>query len=114
MANTAFRCLIVLQVAPNSCETDRVVWEVRRISIGFGSPINCNRIMVAMRTGRPVAELAVTEKERTVLERWSHRWGSAPALAQRSKIVLACAAGASNTVVATKMGFTKQTVGKWR
>ena len=39
---------------------------------------------------------------------------SAQALAQRSRIVLEAAAGNSNTVVARKLGITKQTVGKWR
>jgi transposase len=48
------------------------------------------------------------------LERWARRPKSAQALAQRSKIVLGCAKGKRNTVVAEELGITKQTVGKWR
>jgi len=67
-----------------------------------------------MRTGRPVAELGITAEEKAALERWSRRPKSAQALAQRSRIVLQCAQGESNTAVAEKLGITKQTVGKWR
>jgi DNA-binding NarL/FixJ family response regulator len=38
---------------------------------------------------------------------------SAQALAQRSRIVLECAAGKPNTTVAQKLRLTHQTVGKW-
>jgi len=67
-----------------------------------------------MRTGRPIAELAITGDEEAALERWARRPKSAQALAQRSRIVLGCAKGKSNTVVAEELGITKQTVGKWR
>jgi transposase len=67
-----------------------------------------------MRTGRPVAELLITAEEKAALERWSRRPKSAQALAVRSRIVLECARGESNTAVAEKLGITKQTVGKWR
>jgi transposase len=67
-----------------------------------------------MRTGRPVAELVITAEEKAALERWSRRPKSAQALARRSRIVLECAQGESNTAVAQKLGITKQTVGKWR
>lgn len=67
-----------------------------------------------MRTGRPVAELVITAEENAALERWSRRPKSAQALALRSRIVLECAQGESNTAVAQKLGITKQTVGKWR
>jgi transposase len=67
-----------------------------------------------MRTGRPVAELVITAGEKAALERWSRRPKSAQALALRSRIVLGCAQGESNTAVAQKLGITKQTVGKWR
>jgi transposase len=67
-----------------------------------------------MRTGRPVAELIITADEKAALERWSRRPKSAQALARRSRIVLECAQGESNTAVARKLGITKQTVGKWR
>ena len=67
-----------------------------------------------MRTGRPIAPLSLTVEERETLERWARRPKSAQALAQRSRIVLGCAAGNPNTLVAGKLGVTHQTVGKWR
>jgi transposase len=56
--------------------------------------------------------LAAEERER--LEEWARRPKTAQALAQRSRIVLACATGRSNLAVASNMGITHQTVGKWR
>jgi transposase len=67
-----------------------------------------------MRTGRPIAPLVVTGEERERLEEWTRRPKTAQALAQRARIVLACASGNSNTVVAHQLGITNQTVGKWR
>ena len=67
-----------------------------------------------MRTGRPIAPLRVTVEERARLEEWTRRPKTAQALAQRARIVLQCAGGSSNTVVAHQLGITKQTVGKWR
>ena len=67
-----------------------------------------------MRTGRPIAPLSLTSEERETLGNWARRPKSAQALAQRSRIVLEAAAGNSNTMVAHKLGLTKQTVGKWR
>src|ERR671923_152073 len=49
------------------------------------------------RTGRPRAELILSETERATLTRWARRAKTSQALALRSKIVLACAAGATNT-----------------
>jgi transposase len=66
------------------------------------------------RTGRPKAELVLSEAERETLERWARRPKSAQALAQRSRIVLACAAGETNQAVAGRERVTPQTVGKWR
>ncbi len=67
-----------------------------------------------MRTGRPIAELRVTAEEEVTLERWARRPKSSQALAQRSRIILACAKGKNNSVVARELRITKQTVGKWR
>jgi transposase len=66
------------------------------------------------RTGRPKAELVVTESERSQLVSWSRRAKSAQSLALRSKIVLACADGMDNKGVAARLGCTPVTVGKWR
>jgi transposase len=66
------------------------------------------------RTGRPTAPLVLTDEERTTLIRWSRRAKSSQVLAMRSRIVLACAEGASNTDVATALNVHLSTVGKWR
>ena len=67
-----------------------------------------------VRTGRPKAELVLTEAERSQLVSWSRRAKSSQALALRSKIVLACAEGADNKSVAAELGCNPVTVGKWR
>jgi len=66
------------------------------------------------RRGRPSAELILTDEERETLTRWARRPTSAQRLALRSRIVLTCAAGASNTEVAAQLGIARPTVGKWR
>jgi transposase len=66
------------------------------------------------RTGRPKAELTVTDQERETLQRWARRPKSAQQLALRSKIVLACAGGKDNKAVAAELGVHQVTVGKWR
>lgn len=67
-----------------------------------------------MALGRPKAELVVTATEREVLEQWARRPKTAQALAQRARIVLACATGAANTAVGARVRVTPQMVGKWR
>lgn len=63
---------------------------------------------------RPLAPLTLTEEERETLLRWTRRPKTAQALACRSRIVLACAAGSSNGGVAQALHITRQTIGKWR
>ena len=46
--------------------------------------------------------------------RRARRRTSSQALALRSRIVLECATGDANTVVAQRMGVSRPTVGKWR
>src|SRR5499426_564730 len=67
-----------------------------------------------MRTGRPKAILLLTMEEQESLQRWARRPKTAQALAQRARIVLACATGKSNGAVATELGVMRQTVGRWR
>jgi len=50
--------------------------------------------------------LSLRVEERETLERWARRPKSAQALAQRSRMVLECAAGNSNTAVAHQLGVT--------
>jgi transposase len=64
--------------------------------------------------GRPKAPLILTDEERETLVRWSRRPKSAQALALRARIVLACAEGKTNKVVAEEVGVWPQTVTKWR
>src|SRR5512133_3875412 len=66
------------------------------------------------RTGRPKAELVLSDVERDTLLSWSRRAKTAQALASRARIVLACAEGATNTAVAAAVGVWPQTVNKWR
>jgi transposase len=67
------------------------------------------------RTGRPPkAALLLTDEEQATLVRWSRRAKSSQALAQRCKIVLACADGTPNTQVAASLGVHPDTVSKWR
>jgi transposase len=67
-----------------------------------------------MRSGRPKAELVVSSEERITLEQWVRRPSSAQALALRAGIVLNCASGLNNTVVARRRRVSQQMVGKWR
>lgn len=67
-----------------------------------------------MRTGRPRQPLSLSEQDRQVLERWERRPKTAQALALRARIVLSCADGQPNKVVASGLGVSQQTVCKWR
>lgn len=67
-----------------------------------------------MRKGRPVAPLELTREERVTLERFERRGKTAQQLALRARIVLRCADGLLNMVVAEELGVSRPTVGKWR
>jgi transposase len=60
------------------------------------------------------APIELTDDERVVLEGWTRRRTSAAALSLRSRIVLACAAGQSNTQIASGLGVHRNTVALWR
>ncbi len=66
-----------------------------------------------MPRGRPMLPLLLARQERETLERWGRRPKTAQALAQRARIVLACAGGQSNGVVATRERIARQTVGRY-
>ena len=67
-----------------------------------------------MRLGRPKVALILTEDERVRLDSLAHRSRTAPHLARRARIILACAEGADNNVVAKRLRMSQTTVCKWR
>jgi len=67
-----------------------------------------------MPRGPAAVSIEISESERETLERWARRRRSAAGLAQRSRIVLACARGATNTAVAVQVGVSVPTVRRWR
>jgi transposase len=66
------------------------------------------------RTGRPKAELVVSDVERAELVRLTKRARVNRDLAFRAKLILACGDELSNTAVARQHRTTNATVGKWR
>jgi transposase len=58
--------------------------------------------------------LFLTDDERSPLQTWVRQPKTAQRLALRARIVLAAAQGRSNTDIATDLGITLPTVGKWR
>jgi transposase len=65
-------------------------------------------------SGRPKRELVLSESELEQLKALTMRRKTAQALALRARIVLACAEGMDNKMVAAKLQLTQQTVSKWR
>jgi transposase len=66
------------------------------------------------RTGRPKAELTLSDDERATLERWARRAKSSQILAWRASIVLSRAEGRDNKETARFLRCHEDTVGKWR
>ena len=64
--------------------------------------------------GRPKSQLVLSDTEREQLEALTLRRKTAQALALRARIVLSCADGEDNKVVAARQRVTPQTVCKWR
>ena len=67
-----------------------------------------------MRTGRPKAQLKVSNGEWQALESLARRTRTAPQMARRARIILKCASGLDNQTVAQRLRVTPQMVGKWR
>jgi transposase len=65
-------------------------------------------------TGRPKAELVLSQPEREELVRLTKRARVSRGLAFRAKLILACADGANNSTVARVHRTSNQTVCKWR
>src|SRR6476469_5503707 len=64
--------------------------------------------------GRRLEPVVLSDDERRTLENWVKRRSTAQGLAQRARIVLACAQGGSNTAVAARLGINFKTVSRWR
>jgi transposase len=67
-----------------------------------------------MRTGRPKAPLVLTGVEHATLTSLANRSRTQPHVARRARLILLCAEGLANTVVAQKLRVRAQMVGKWR
>lgn len=65
-------------------------------------------------SGRPKPPLVLSSAEQEQLLAFTRRRKTAQALALRARIVLACAQGLDNKVVAARQRVTQQTVSKWR
>src|ERR1043165_10274386 len=67
-----------------------------------------------MRRGRPKRIVELSQEQRDELVRWTNRPTTAQALALRARIVLACAEGGDDVMVAARVGTCRETVGRWR
>ena len=67
-----------------------------------------------MARGRPLPSLTLSDEERDTLQSWTRRRTTAQALAQRARVVLECATGKPNRVVARALQLDEDTIGKWR
>jgi len=77
------------------------------------TPVPEERVMYGI--GRDVTDQRRSESEQAALQRLLRRHGTGQALAQRLRIILACAQpGATNLGVATALKVSRQTVALWR
>ena len=90
-----------------SVETVRK-WRSRFTESGAGG------LADARRPGRRKAGLVLTGAEREQLARWARRGKTSQVLALRARIVLACAEGRDNKVVAAELRTTEHNVARWR
>lgn len=66
------------------------------------------------KAGRPLRALELSVEERETLERYARRGTTSQRLAMRAKIVLECAKGSANKVVAQRVRCSAASVGRWR
>lgn len=67
-----------------------------------------------MRSGRPKAQLVLSEEERAQLSSFVRSRSLPAALSNRARIVLSSADGEANNSIAKRLKLTNATVGKWR
>src|ERR671920_821145 len=98
-ARLAVRAKIVLACAEPGVVYERLASELGVTTMTVGAwrkrfaQARCAGLVDGRRSGRPKAELVVTEDEREQLTRWSRRAKNAQAVGQRAEIVLASAGG---------------------
>jgi transposase len=63
---------------------------------------------------RVAQAITLSDEERTTLSKWARGRSTPARLVQRSKIVLAAAAGRENRDIALELGCNRRTVGLWR
>jgi transposase len=80
---------------------------MKRMSLVNGQPAGANRSLFI-----PVVTL--TAEEREILEDRVRRRNTAQALAQRARLILACAGGQSNAAIARELRLSRPTIGRWR
>jgi transposase len=68
----------------------------------------------AQSAGLFVPVVTLTAEEREILEDCVRRRNMAQALAQRARLVLACANGQSNAAIARELRLSRPTIGRWR
>ncbi|MFN9546552.1 MAG: helix-turn-helix domain-containing protein [Cyanobacteriota bacterium] len=64
--------------------------------------------------GRPLSPLVLNDEESQELKGMAKSRSLPHSLVQRAQIVLACAAGESNSSIAERMGLNCNTIGRWR
>lgn len=65
-----------------------------------------------MRTGRPKAELGLSEGERSQLQSFVRSRSLPAAQSNRARTILSSADGGPNKVIAERLGMTQATVGR--
>jgi transposase len=119
-ARLAVRAKIVLACAEPGVVYERLAADLGVTTMTVGAwrkrfaRDRCDGLVDGRRSGRPKAELVLTDAEREQLTRWARRARTSQALALRAKVVLACADGLTNSEVAARLRVTPGTVTRWR
>src|SRR3954447_18354026 len=115
-ARLAVRAKIVLACAEPGVVYERLAADLGVTTMTVGawrkrfSRARCDGLVDGHRSGRPKAELVLTDAEREQLTRWARRARTSQALALRAKVVLGCADGLTNSEVAARLRVTPGTV----